>query len=123
MESHHRYADRTGAAPEPVAFSDVRVGDTLTFRNRCTGYGADPRGVLRSGTVTAVTPLTVTVEVSGHNPLAMAAFRKGKRRELGDTARLRARAWSDRQVHRIRRDEPAPDAAARAAQQGEGESC
>lgn len=117
---HHR---PTAAEPEPVAFLDVRVGDTLTFRNRCTGYGADPRGVQRSGTVTAVTPATVTVEITGHNPLAVAVFDNGQRRQRGGTARLRARAWSDRQVHRVRQAGPAVDAGADAPQRGEGEPC
>lgn len=113
----------TAVEPEPVAFADVRVGDTLTFRNRDTGYGADPRGILRSGTVTAVPPATVTVEIAGHNPLAMAVFRNGARRALGGTARLRARAWSDRQVHRVRQAGPAPDAGDRTPRRGAGESC
>jgi hypothetical protein len=86
---------------EPVAFQDVHVGDTVSFNRRDNGFGGSG-GILRlTGTVLKVTNKTVTVEITGHNPLAEDVFVGGKSRKLGRTASLRRANWHERDVHRI----------------------
>ncbi|KUF18824.1 hypothetical protein [Streptomyces silvensis] len=47
---------------EPVDFSNVHEGDTVTFSRRDNGFGGSGDIVARTGTVTKVTDKTVTVE-------------------------------------------------------------
>ncbi len=86
---------------EPVAFQDVHEGDTLSFSRRDNGFGGSGDTLRLTGTVTKATDKTVTVEITGHNPLAEDVFVGGKSRKLGRTARLRRVNWNERDVHRI----------------------
>jgi hypothetical protein len=85
---------------EPVAFQDVHEGDTLNFSRRDNGFGGSGDILRLAGTVIKVTDKTVTVEITGHNPLAEAVFVGGKSRKLGRTASLRRANWHERDVHR-----------------------
>ncbi|WP_431889413.1 hypothetical protein [Nocardiopsis alba] len=89
-------------APEFVGFADVRVGDTLTFSTRDNGFGGSGGRLVRTGVVTGTTARTVTVKVTGYNPLA-------------PTARLRAADWSDRNVLRLMEARRRPHAGLAAA--------
>jgi len=86
---------------EPVAFQDVHEGDTLSFSRRDNGFGGSGDTLRLTGTVIKATDKTVTVEITGHNPLAENVFVGGKSRRLGRTARLRRANWHERDVHRI----------------------
>lgn len=92
---------------EPVDFSNVHVGDRLKFVNANNGFGSSGDDLWRTGTVTKVTDKTVTVEITGHNPLAEDVFRGGKSRKLGRTARLRRADWHYRCVNKAATDQPA----------------
>jgi hypothetical protein len=85
---------------EPVAFQDVHEGDTLSFSRRDNGFGGSGDILRLTGTVTKVTEKTVTVEITGRNPLAEDVFVDGKSRKLGRTACLRRANWHERDVHR-----------------------
>jgi hypothetical protein len=98
---------------EPVNFDDVQVGDELTFCNRDNGFGGSGERIIRAGVVTGKTAKTVTVEITGNNPLAVPTFTlnssgRGKDVTYGRTARLRAATWNDRQVRRTKKVAPAP---------------
>ncbi|MBD9700614.1 hypothetical protein IHE56_00615 [Streptomyces sp. ID01-12c] len=86
---------------EPVAFQDVHEGDTLSFSRRDNGFGGTGDILRLTGTVIKVTDKTVTVEITGPNPLAQDVFVGGKSRRLGRTASLRRANWHERDVHRI----------------------
>ncbi|WP_060888045.1 hypothetical protein [Streptomyces caniscabiei] len=92
---------------EPVTFQDVREGDRVRFVTANNGFGGDGGDLWRTGTVTKVTDKTVTVEITGHNPLAEDVFRGGKSRKLGRTARLRQADWHHRCVSKATADQPA----------------
>ncbi|WP_160051183.1 hypothetical protein [Nocardiopsis sp. FR26] len=99
---------------EPVNFEDVQIGDTLTFCNRDNGFGGSGNRINRTGVVTGKTEKTVTVKVTGHNPLAVGVFTlnsrgHGKEVTYGATARLRASTWNDRQVRRVEAEQPADE--------------
>lgn len=83
---------------QPVTFQDVREGDRVQFVTANNGFGSDGGDLWRTGTVTKVTTKTVTVEITGPNPLAEDVFRDGKSRKLGRTARLRQADWHHRCV-------------------------
>jgi hypothetical protein len=85
---------------EPVAFQDVHEGDSLSFSRRDNGFGGSGDILRLTGTVLKVTDKTVTVEITGHNPLAEDVFVGGKSRKLGRTASLRRANWHERDVHR-----------------------
>lgn len=93
---------------EPVAFQDVHEGDTLSFSRRDNGFGGSGGILRRTGIVIKVTDKTVTVEITGHNPLAEDVFVGGKSRKLGRTARLRRANWHERDVHRIAKADRRP---------------
>lgn len=86
---------------EPVAFQDVHEGDSLSFSRRDNGFGGSGDILRLTGTVLKVTDKTVTVEITGHNPLAEDVFVGGKSRKLGRTASLRRANWHERDVHRV----------------------
>lgn len=92
---------------EPVTFQDVHEGDRVRFATANNGFGSDGGDLWRTGTVTKVTDKTVTVEITGHNPLAEDVFRDGKSRKLGRTARLRQADWHHRCVSKAATDQPA----------------
>lgn len=91
---------------EPVTFQDVREGDCVRFVTANNGFGSDGGDLWRTGTVTKVTTKTVTVEITGHNPLAEDVFRDGKSRKLGRTARLRQAGWHHRCVSKAVTGQP-----------------
>ncbi|MFI9012607.1 hypothetical protein ACIGZI_01075 [Streptomyces griseus] len=70
---------------EPVDFSSVHEGDTVTFSRRDNGFGGSGDIATRTGTVTKVTDKTVTVECGDH---------------WGKTGILRRADWHYRNVHR-----------------------
>lgn len=92
---------------EPVTFQDVHEGDRVRFVTANNGFGSDGGDLWRTGTVIKVTAKTVTVEITGHNPLAEDVFRDGKSRKLGRTARLRQADWHHRCVSKAATDQPA----------------
>lgn len=92
---------------EPAAFADVHEGDRVRFVTANNGFGSDGGDLWRTGTVTKVTDKTVTVEVTGPNPLAEDVFRGGKSRKLGRTARLRQADWHHRCVSKAATDQSA----------------
>jgi hypothetical protein len=86
---------------EPVAFQDAHEGDTLSFSRRDNGFGGTGDILRLTGTVIKVTDKTVTVEITGRNPLAEDVFVGGKSRKMGRTASLRRANWNERDVRRI----------------------
>jgi hypothetical protein len=92
---------------KPVAFSDVHEGDHLRFVTANNGFGSSGEDLWRTGTVIKVTDKTVTVEITGSNPLAVDVFVSGKSRKLGRTARLRRADWHYRCVSKAVTDQPA----------------
>lgn len=91
---------------EPVTFQDVHEGDRVRFVTANNGFGSDGGDLWRTGTVTKVTTKTVTVEITGPNPLAEDVFRGGKSRKLGRTARLRQADWHHRCVSKAVTEQP-----------------
>lgn len=92
---------------EPVDFSNVHEGDTVQFVTANNGFGSSGEDLWRTGTVIKVTEKTVTVEITGPNPLAEDVFRGGKSRKLGRTACLRGADWHSRCVSRAVTEKPA----------------
>lgn len=92
---------------EPVSFNDVHEGDRLRFVNANNGFGSSGDDLWRTGTVLKVTEKTVTVEITGYNPLAEDVFVGGKSRKLGRTARLRRADWHYRCVSKAVTAKPA----------------
>lgn len=97
---------------EPVTFQDVHEGDRVRFVTANNGFGSDGGDLWRTGTVTKVTAKTVTVAITGHNPLAEDVFVGGKSRKLGRTARLRQADWHHRCVSKAATEQPPPRTAA-----------
>jgi hypothetical protein len=91
---------------KPVGFNDVREGDRVQFVTANNGFGGGD-DVWRTGTVVKVTDKTVTVEITGHNPLAENVFVGGKSRKLGRTASLRRAEWQRRCVSKAVAEQPA----------------
>lgn len=71
-------------AAEPVDFSGVQIGDTLTFLTADNGYGGTGGYVSGSGTVTSKTDKSISVHTG-----------------TGRNARLLRRDWSSRSVRRV----------------------
>lgn len=92
---------------EPVEFSNVHEGDRVQFVTANNGFGSSGDDLWRTGTVTKATDKTVTVEITGHNPLAEDVFVDGKSRKLGRTARLRQADWRHRCVSKAVTEKPA----------------
>lgn len=92
---------------EGVDFSKVHEGDTVRFVTANNGFGSSGEDLWRTGTVTKVTEKTVTVEITGPNPLAEDVFVGGKSRKLGRTARLRRADWHYRCVSKLVTEKPA----------------
>ncbi|MFF4576898.1 hypothetical protein ACFY15_00575 [Streptomyces sp. NPDC001373] len=102
--------DRESASEEtpefaPVAFHDVHEGDRVRFVTANNGFGGGD-DVWRTGTVVKVTDKTVTVEITGPNPLAENVFVGGKSRKLGRTASLRRTDWQRRCVSKAVAEQP-----------------
>lgn len=92
---------------EGVDFSNVHEGDTVRFVTANNGFGSSGEDPWRTGTVTKVTEKTVTVEITGPNPLAENVFVGGKSRKLGRAARLRRADWHYRCVSKLVTEKPA----------------
>lgn len=90
---------------KPVDFGNVHVGDRVQFVTANNGFGSSGDDLWRTGTVTKVTDKTVTVEITGANPLAQDVFAGGKSRKLGRTARLRQADWRYRCVSKAVTDQ------------------
>jgi hypothetical protein len=91
---------------EPVAFEGVYEGDRVRFVTANNGFGNSGEDLWRTGTVAKVTEKTVTVQITGHNPLAEDVFVGGKSRRLGRTARLRKADWHYRCVSKAVTEQP-----------------
>jgi hypothetical protein len=91
---------------QPVEFGNVHEGDRVQFVTANNGFGSSGDDLWRTGTVVKVTEKTVTVEITGHNPLAEDVFRDGKSRKLGRTARLRQADWPRRCVNKAVTEQP-----------------
>lgn len=91
---------------KPVDFGNVHEGDRLQFVTANNGFGSSGDDLWRTGTVTKVTDKTVTVEITGHNPLAEDVFVGGKSRKLGRTARLCRADWHYRCVSKAVTEQP-----------------
>ena len=92
--------------PEPIGFYDVSIGNRLVFATRDTGFGGTGDLIDRTGVVTSATEKTVTVKLD--NPTPIRAFKQGKTRAYGLTARLRAADWYSRSVRRIEKGAAEP---------------
>ena len=82
-------AHATRKPGQDLAFTDVKVGDHITFLTRDNGFGGSGGQIKRDGTVKSVTDKTVTVE--GVRMLRWSNNWTG-------TARLRRADWYDRSV-------------------------
>lgn len=77
---------------EPVDFSNVREGDTVSFNRRDNGFDGSGDILRRTGTVIKVTGKTVTVECDD---------------VWGKTGVLRRTNWHERCVHKAATERPA----------------
>lgn len=77
------------AHTEHPDFSAIRLGDILTFHTKTTGRGAPDNAIIRTGTVTRITPRSVIVGGVEEMPGS-----------TGTTAHLTRKTWTSRNVHR-----------------------
>lgn len=86
------------------SFESARIGDRITFQTADNGFGGTGDFVDRTGTVTGKTDKSITVDVGGGQvEYKLNSHGHGYAATIGATARIRAAAWTRRNVRLIHR--------------------